>query len=295
MDTLILVLGVTVATLFWVLNNWAVRRDARPGVYSFWLLLTSAALTGPLAVVLGQHLLDPGVWLFGGIIGLCYAGCLKLMLYCMQRGPSGPVAAANNMGMIWPVTAAFIYPALRLPSVPIALGALAVCTALVLLGLAQRPDKDPAPADSTATPTGRSSLMAAMMLLWVVAGVSMLSQSIATDRLPDNLVALAFAMNLVACAAVLPTYARASRPRDRRNEVVPGIAAGIVQAAAGPLIFIGIRRLGPQIVFPFVIATPIIIMLMLGHFAYKDALGRLGWAGCLLGALGLVFLFLAKG
>ena len=81
MDALIIILGVASATLFWVLNRWTVRHDGRPALYSFWLLLVGATVGGALAVGFGQGLLDPDVWLFGGIIGLCYAGCLKLMLW----------------------------------------------------------------------------------------------------------------------------------------------------------------------------------------------------------------------
>ena len=290
MDALIIILGVASATLFWVLNRWTVRHDGRPALYSFWLLLVGATVGGALAVGFGQGLLDPDVWLFGGIIGLCYAGCLKLMLFCLQRGPSGPVVAVNNMGLVWAVAAAFLFPYPTRPPLLTVLGVVSVCTALILLGLAQKSARDVTPGNSAPA----RSLAPAMLLLWVVAGLSMMFQAIAGKRLPGSPLALVFVINLVACVAVLPMCVRASRPIVRRNEVMPGIITGMVQVVTGFAVFVGIARLGAQIVFPYVIATPIIIMLMVGHFVYKDRLGRLAWAGCLLGAIGLVLLFLTK-
>ena len=176
MDELILILGVASATSFWVLNRWTVRHDGRPALYSFWLLLVGATVGGALAAGFGQGLLDPDVWLFGSIIGLCYAACLKLMLFCLQRGPSGPVVAVNNMGMVWAVTAAFLFPHPTRPPLLTVLGVLSVCTALILLGLSQKSDRNVTPGNSTAA----RSLVPAMLLLWVVAGLSMMFQTMAS-------------------------------------------------------------------------------------------------------------------
>jgi len=294
MNALILILGIGGATFFWVLNRWTVRHDGRPALYSFWLLLISAAVGGVLAVGFGQGLLDRDVWRFGVLIGLCYAGSLKLMLFCLQHGPSGPVVAVNNMGMVWPVTAAFLFPYPRRPPFLTVLGVLSVCIALILLGVAQKSAQNATPGTSAGTESRGRSLGLAMFLLWVVAGLSMMFQAIAGRRLPHSPLALVSVMSFVACAAVLPMCVRTSRPRARRNEVVPGIITGMVQVITGFAILVATARLGAQIVFPFVIATPIIIMLMVGHFAYKDRLGRLGWAGCLLGAFGLVLLVVTE-
>lgn len=292
MNALILVLGIAGATFFWVLNRWTVRHDGRPALYSFWLLLVSAAVGGALAAGFGQNLLDPDVWLFGFIIGLCYAASLKLMLFCLQRGPSGQVVAVNNMGMVWAAAAAFLFPYPKYPPFLTVLGVLSVCIALILLGLAQKSAQDATGGNSAGAGSRARSLAPAMFLLWVVAGLSMMFQAIAGKRLPGSPLALVSVMSFVACVAILPMCVRTSRPRVRRNEVIPGIIAGMVQVITGFAIFVGIPRLGAQTVFPFVLATPIIIMLMVGHFAYKDRLGRLAWAGCLLGALGLVLLLL---
>lgn len=289
MNALIIIAGIAGATSFWVLNRWTVSHDGRPGFYSFWLLSVSAVIAGSLAAGFGPGLLNPDVWLFGAIIGLCYAACLKLMLFCLQRGPSGPVVAVNNMGLVWAVAAAFLFPHPTRPPLMTVLGVLSVCGALILLGLAQKSARNVAGGNSTA-----GSLAPAMLLLWVVAGLSMMFQAIAGRRLPDSPLALVFVINLVACVAVLPMCVRASRPIVRRNEVIPGIITGMVQVVTGVAVFVGIARLGAQIVFPYIIATPIIIMLMVGHFVYKDRLARLAWAGCLLGALGLVLLALTE-
>jgi drug/metabolite transporter (DMT)-like permease len=54
-----------------------------------------------------------------------------------------------------------------------------------------------------------------------------------------------------------------------------------------------IPRLGADVVFPFVVAAPIVIMLLLDRFVHGEALAWPVWFGCLLGAAGLVLLAVA--
>ena len=51
-----------------------------------------------------------------------------------------------------------------------------------------------------------------------------------------------------------------------------------------------IPRLGSELVFPFVVATPIIIMLLVARFVHHEVISRAAWFGCLLGGVGLVLL-----
>ena len=294
MNTLIIVTGITGATLFWVLNKWAISRGGNPTLYSFWMLLFGTAAAGALALGCGQDLFSPDVWRFGCIIGLCYAACLKLMLFCMQRGPSGPVVTVNNMGLVWPVTVAFIYPYPKRPSLIIVIGILSILTALILLGSNQKPDQNKTTHHNPPGKRPALSLGFATFMLWIAAGLSMMFQAIASKRLSDDPMALVCIMSFVAVIAIAPMYLTSNRPRVRRTELVPGIIAAAVQVVTGYCIFVGTDRIGAQIVFPFIIATPIIIMLLIGHFAYKEKLNRLGWAGCLLGTTGLLLLILAS-
>ena len=290
MNLLILILGICSATLFWPLNRWAARNGGRAGFYAFWLLLLSAILAAVLAMVFGQRLWDRTVWQFALIIGLCYAGSLQLMLFCMANGPAGPVTAANNMGLVWPVVASFVFLNPRWPSLSMIVGILAVCGALILLAISQRFARNGVVNDSAGGPNRRRILEIALPLLWIVAGLSMTFQATAAQRLPESPLALISVMSAVAWVAVLPWCLRMGRPILRRNEAIPGAIAGLVQVSTGFAILVGVARMEAHIVFPFIVATPIIIMLLAGHFIFKENLGPLGWAGCLLGTFGLILL-----
>ncbi len=49
---------------------------------------------------------------------------------------------------------------------------------------------------------------------------------------------------------------------------------------------------GPAIVFPFTVAGPIVLVLLLGKFFYHEHLDRFGWLACLFALFGLLSLSL---
>lgn len=290
MNLLLLIVGVAGATGFWVVNRWAIRSGARTEGYTFWLLLFSALLSGPLAVLLHQPLDQPFLWEVGGIIGLCYAACLGLMMTAMRMGPAGPTVAVNNMGLLWPVVISIEWLRPRTPSLSLCAGIVAVCVAVVMLSLTHRNDAGVAGPDSAVGRGSPGRWALTMLLLWLAAGASMGVQAVGATRLAGAPMAICFAFNLVALLVVAPFFFRRRPLRIRRCEVLPGLAQGLVQVIAASAILAAIPRLGADVVFPFVVASPIILMFLLGRFVHGERITRPAWAGCLMGAGGLVLL-----
>jgi drug/metabolite transporter (DMT)-like permease len=54
-------------------------------------------------------------------------------------------------------------------------------------------------------------------------------------------------------------------------------------------------HLGSAVVLPSRCTTPVLLMLVIGHFAYRERLGRTQLAGCIVGAGSVLLLALGSG
>lgn len=273
-----------------MVNRWAARSGARTEIYIFYLLLVSALLSGLLALLLGQSLIRPFLWEFGGVTGLAYAASLGLLMYGLKIGPSGPTVAVNNMGLLWPVVISIVWLKPRVPSLSLCVGIVAVCTAVVMLSLIPRNNTGVQETDQAGRRRTSWRWPLTMLLLWIAAGVSMGAQAIGSTHLADTPLAMCFSFNIVALFIVAPFFFRRRPIQIRRCEVLPGLAQGLVQVVTAVAIFMAIPRIGAELVFPLTTATPIILVLLMGRFVHGEHITCSAWIGCLLGAAGLVLL-----
>jgi len=292
MNALLLVAGVAGATGFWIVNRWAERVGARTEAYRVSLLFFSTLFSGLLAYIFGQSVRSPALWIYGSIVGLDFSATLGLMMYGLKNGPSGPVVASNNMGLLWPVVIGVVWLTPEQPSAVLWIGVVLVCAALVILSLSSR-SKD----EQRGEPVDRGHLSAkrwagTLLLLWVLAGVSMGTQSIAATKSPGTALAFSFIFNLVALIVAIPFFLLRRPLQIRRCELVPGIVQGVLQVTTMVCVFLAIPRIGAEKVFPFIIASPIILMLPVGYFVFHERITRRALIGCLLGTGGLILLAL---
>jgi drug/metabolite transporter (DMT)-like permease len=287
MNALLLLAGVAGSTAFWVINRWASHRGARTVAYSFWMVLTGTVVSGLLVLFLRQPLNDGFLWTIGGMVGVFYAASLFLIMYAMGTGPSGPVVAVNNMGIVWPVVISLVWLRPRTPTPALIVAMLSVCGAVVVLSLAQN-GKANTSAPGAATDGRRRALV--MLLLWAVAGSSQGSQAVGAARLGNSPLGVIFAYNLVALVIETVLFLRQRPVQVRRNEVLPGVFLGTVLVGTAVTHFMAVPRLGAEVVFPFVVATPIIIMLLVARFVHHEVISRAAWIACLVGGVGLVLL-----
>lgn len=262
--------------------------------YRFWMVLFSMLFSAPLVWLFGESLRGTVLWTCGSITAFAYVGCIGMMMYGLKHGPSGPVVASNNMGMIWPVLVSIAWLDPRQPSAPLYIGIVAVCAALVILGLSSDGKNDDPNGGGDRKPLSAARWTATLLLLWTIAGVSMSTQAVAAMKAPDVPAAFVFVLNLVALVIVTPLFLLKTRFRVRRCELVPGIVQGAIQVGSMVVIYLAIPRIGAETVYPFVVASPIILMLLIGHFAFHERLTRPTVAGCLLGASGLVLLAVSR-
>jgi drug/metabolite transporter (DMT)-like permease len=258
-------------------------------VYGFWIGLTGAVLSGTLALAFGEDLGDPATWLIGVVIGTAFSfGYCFALMRCVRTGPIGPSAAVNNMGLLWPVllSALWLDPH---PLRPLHWGGLAATVAALILFGTSKAQASAAP-DALKRISLRWGFWA--ILTWIAAGVSMSAQFYASLHVPGQQFALLFAFMSVTTLIFLPIVARRGRKMFSTPEVVAGASNGSLQVAAISTMFLALRSLKAEVVFPFSIGTPVILALFLGAVVYKDRIDRTGAVATALGVAGLVALSL---
>jgi drug/metabolite transporter (DMT)-like permease len=82
--------------------------------------------------------------------------------------------------------------------------------------------------------------------------------------------------------------------RATRREVLAGVATGCMSALGLLLTLAAFAYLGSAIVLPFSVTTPVLLMLVIGHFVYREHLARPQLAGSLIGALAVLMLALGS-
>jgi drug/metabolite transporter (DMT)-like permease len=281
----ILCIIVIAATAIWPLGRWTLKNSGEPGVVGFWVSLTVTLLCGAGTTATGDWLGAPaGVCVAGAVFGIAYAvGFWICTMRALQIGPAGPTATINNMAM----AAGVLYGLLVLtPGRATAwtwAGLAGVCAALLLLGLGK-----PA-SDGVHRTTGACWAR----LVAIGGGFSCLSfmvQAHVGTLYPTHKYVFGVAGLGTATVLLLPPMLRDRSRFARRRECVGGVTLGAVNGAILPLTMITIRQLGAEVVLPVAVATPILLVLLIGRVFYGEHLSVAAWIGCVLGALAVAAL-----
>ena len=289
MDTVLVGIAVLCSTLMWPVNRWALADRGRPEVYGFWIGAFGAAVAAAASIATGQRLDIGVVWLLGAVIGVSFGFgyCIALMR-CLATGPLGPSAVVNNMGMLWPV----VLGALWIDPLPLGivswLGLGLVVAGLVCFGFSRPPGSG----GDKVTETRRASLRWAFwaLLTFLCAGLSMSTQLVVSRRAPEAPLPLACAYLATAAAFLLPIGLVGRRRLLAPRQMAAGAANGLMQVLAVSCMLVALRTLGPEVVFPFSVGLPVILALLLGAVVYHERIDRAGWAGSVLGVVGLLLI-----
>lgn len=288
MNIILLIVPVILSTLIWPINRWVMFKGSRNDAYGFWISLSGSLTAGILGLSLGQTFNGAALWWVGLVIAFAFAvGFCLIINYCLKIGPTGPTVAANNMGLVGPVIVGLLWPAARAFTLPIVVGLILVALALVGFGIG-----------STLSSANQRTITSRWAVLvffgWLLAALSMTGQyvgSVLVPRQPLTLVAVFFAFSTL---LLLPFLIRYRRTWFNRNEFLGGIIQGPCQAVSIYVSLLALQRMGAQIVFPVTVLGPVMGVLTLSAFVYKERLHPITWACCLSGVLGLALLALAK-
>lgn len=288
MNIILLAVPVILSTLIWPINRWVMRKGSRTDAYGFWISISGSLTAGILGLSLGQSYQGVALFWIGLMIAFAFAvGFCLIINYCLKIGPTGPTVAANNMGLVGPVIVGLLWPVAKTFSLLIICGLILVALALVGFGIA-----------SILSGAGQQSITSRWAVLvffgWVLAALSMTGQyvgSVLTPRQPLTLVSVFFAFSTL---ILLPFVLRYRRAWFNKNEFVGGILQGPCQAISIFVSLLALQHMGAQIVFPVTVLGPVMGVLALSAFVYKERLHPITWACCLSGVVGLALLAIAK-
>jgi drug/metabolite transporter (DMT)-like permease len=284
MGWILLIMIVLAATAIWPVGRWTLKDNAQPGVVGFWVALTAAVVSAIAVAFSGESYGAPaGVWVAAGLMSVAYAvGFWICIMRALQIGPAGPTVTINNMAMVAGVLYGMLVLAPGRGTAWTWGGLAGICVALVLLGLSKQAEN------------GVHRSMGARWARLVAIGgafscLSFVIQAHVGTRYPAYKYVFSVASYGLAALLLLPALLR-QPALFRRRECLGGVVLGVVNAASMALTLVTIRLLGAEVVFPVAVATPILLMLIIGRVFCKERLSATAWTACVLGALSVAAL-----
>lgn len=292
MTVLLLTISVVCSTLIWPVSRWITHKHGRPEVYGFWACTSAAVFSACGAMMTEQPLLEMNVVGIGVIVGFASAiGFWGVVMYCLKIGPIGPTVAMNNMGLIWPVVLGCLWLVPHPVNTIMISGIVLVCLALVFMGFG---NKGSASGKQVQTHNMTCRWFLWALTGWLLCGVSLTAQLSASIYAHDSPVGVVFWLNSVSAAILLLRNLGCRGIWSVGQEMIAGVAIGANITAVGTILQITLRHVGPEIVFPITMATPVMFTLLLGRILYGEHLTAKQWIGCSLGIAGIVALSVSQ-
>jgi len=280
---------VVAATAIWPIGRWATSRNGSAAVMGFWISLFCGAGSAITLFLRGDPVWVPGVWATGLLLGLAYSiGFCAIIMHCIKIGPAGPTVTINNMAMACGVLYGVLWIVPRNTGLPVtvdpstAVGLAGVCAALVLMGMIRKNGEGARPVTSL--------WLRLVAIGGLLSGLSFITQTHTAEcyRGDDYLY---LSVGFLFSAVVLLVFMfRTDGAFRRKRELIGGAAIGAYNYIALPLILGCMRELGAEVVLPVTVATPIILMVIIGRLVYKERIGGVGVAGCVIGAVAVALI-----
>ncbi len=281
MSYFILCVDVVLMTMIWPVNRWVMKHDGRTRSIGLSITLAGMVFAACGALVAGQPLFSAVGLIYGLITAAAYDfGFCMIIFYCLKIGPSGATATINNFGFMFPVLIGIVaFSHGKSPSLFAVLGIASVIVSLILMAF-----------NKTA---GEMKAASAKWFKWVtlgglLSGISLGSQFIATQLSPDNPYTFAFSCNLLAFSILVVVSLVMKDTRPKKAEMIAGGITGAANVLGTAILFYLLQNIPAFVVYPVIMSAPVLIMLVVGHYIYKEKMNRFGWAACIIGIIGLV-------
>ena len=281
---LLLVIIVAAATAIWPVGRWALSGDGKASVMGFWVSVVAAVIAWVDVLVRGEAVGVGPVWAVGALFGVAYSvGFILLIMRCLQIGPVGPTVTVNNMAMVCGVVYGIAWLGSGAASATTIAGVAGACAALVLIGVGRSKEGE----------TGRAASgrwLAYVLMGGALSGLSFIAQTYIGTRQAEHGKLFVAAGFLVSALILAPAMLREGGAIRGRREGIGGLLIGTINAVVLPLTVAAIGRLGAHIVLPVTVASPILLVLVIGRVFYGERLRRPVWIGCIIGSVSILLL-----
>jgi len=275
---------VATATVLWPIGRWALAGDGKPAVMGFWVSITTAAITWGWVFAVGAPIRVGPVWAVGALFGIAYSvGFILFIMRALQIGPVGPTVTVNNMAMVCGVVAEIVWLRPHVPSVATIAGVAGVCAALVMIGVGRNKED--------AGPHAASARWLTYVLVGgALSGVSFITQTyVGTTQATQGRLFAAVGF-LVSALILAPAALRTGLRLRGRREPIGGVLIGVCNAVVLPLTIAVIERIGAHVVLPVTVASPMLLVLMIGRVFYGERLRRAAWIACVVGGASIALI-----
>jgi len=282
MPYLMLLFSTGLMIAIWPINRAVMKKGGRAPNIGLVIGLAGALAAAAAAKINGETFFNPQAMLYGSTAGVAFSlGYCMIIFYCLKIGPSGPTVMMNNLGMVAPVLINILFfLGGAKPSLFAVAGLLLSIAALILMAF---------------NSSGEGGKPSMKWFGWVLLGfflscISMGAQYVAAKSVPQLPYSYAFYCQSVTFVILLVVCAARGSVLPTKNEALVGVFSGTVGVLNAGVLFYLIKNMPGYIVFPVVMVTPIVVMLILGHTVYREKLNRFGVSACAAGLLGIVLL-----
>jgi drug/metabolite transporter (DMT)-like permease len=280
-------LVVAASTILWMVSRWAMQDDGDSKVQGFWIALVGTFLLGIILYVQNISILNYPIIVSGFITAISASiGFLWIMMYCLKIGPAGLTLTINNAAMVFGILFSFIILDPHFPGLISIAGILFTLIGLIMIGISNSSDD---------IHKGFSKRWLKLVMIGGgLSGVSYCNQTYIGTCHPgiSSLLVFIFWVNIfsVSILSIIAGYFKLKL--FRRREMIGGFVIGVLTNVALFFTIFSMKFLGSEIVLPVSIASPMVIMLLIGHFIYHEHLRPLSWLGAGITIISLVLLSL---
>jgi drug/metabolite transporter (DMT)-like permease len=288
MAWLYLIIVIIASTALWMISRWAMQGDGDSKVQGLWISIVGLMISCLILLLRDQSIYQTQIIISGLIVSFASAiGFLVIMMYCLKIGPAGLTLTINNSMMVFGILYGIIFLDPHIPGILVIVGIIFAFSGLILIGMSGSNNNAEHHHFST-------RWLKLVMIGAAFAGISFCVQAYMGLVHPgiDPLIIFIFWINLFSIPILLSMIFYTKSSILKKREMIGGFSIGILTNLALFFTLYSMQNFGAAIVFPICVASPMVIMLVISHFIYKEKLGVLPLIGAVLAVLSVILLSL---
>ena len=286
---LYLFFGVITAVAIWPISKWAFKNNGDEKAVGFWNTTVITIVCLAAMIYMKADFFIAPIFYSAAITGTSYAvGFLIIMMYCLKIGPSGLTMTINNSAMIFAIIYSVTILNPHVPGLMVIIGIVGVLLSITLIGMSDR--------SSSKVGFDYSKWFKYVVIGCLFSGVSFSNQAYMAYVHPGmaNTMIFMFWANLVSSIILIGVAIYKKSSLFKKKEMMAGTANSFFNLLGIIFTFNAIRIYGSEITFPVIVCVPIVIMLFVGRFIYKEKFTAYSLSGAVAAVVSILLLSLGS-